>query len=536
MRNTNAIIDSICKNTTFHPAIKAGLKSLSESNVDLIYWNALNEAEENAVATAFSKFSSAVTGDLSKEKPAPSSDAWIQQNKVGLAEFIKGKKTEQEQATQKHLDDKTEWEYNPFRNVEYTDRNQAIADDAKIARATQDNYADIISKTEQTVGVQNIKNYLEKISSDVQTFVKLVTLLTDQIVKEAWVKAPDTIASVFGKRLYFLEAPALAIRNQNLDAFLAECAITLELAEDVSLYFVLQNANNDIKKSIDEIWDNVEKKSTEKVKKSDVPEPVKNALLLQENFTTMFTNAVWDIIPKLIEKHGDNFFLIIESDGGTSEVTQTSPTTTSSTTKNVKTLFDAFNSSRFQAYNPLFETMYQELSIKKPFNWLLELEEKLVDDVEIEKNLSYCGSTMVQQGLATKNDFTLPTIGKIAGTTAHKLVQMSYKTEDGLSKLLKVKEALWITSSFVPGTYGLILLLLNVACGVMFVAYAEDIVGFDISKVYPKFTNLPIWSIFREGVLDLKQEYANKDLAPSGTQNEKPEAENAVSKTGIKFN
>lgn len=533
MRNTNAIIDSICKNTTFHPAIKAGLRSLSESNVDIIYWNTLNEAEENAVTSAFNKFSSAVTGDLTQGKPAPSSETWIQQNKAGLEEFIKGKKTEQEGATQKHLDDQKRWAYNPFRNVEVTDREQAIADDAKTARATQDNYADIISKTEQTVGVQNIKNYLEKISSDVQTFVKLVTLLTDQIVKEAWVKAPETIASVFGKKLYFLEAPALAIRNQNIDAFLAECAITLELAEDVSLYFVLQNANNDIKKSIEEIWDNVEKKSQEKVKKADVPEPVKSALLLQENFTSMFTNAVWDIIPKLIERHGNDFFLIIESDGG---ITPTAPTPTSTTPKNVKTLFDAFNSSRFQAYNPIFETMYQELAVKKPFNWLLELEEKLVDDLEIEKNLSYCGSTMVQQGLATKNDFTLPTIGKIAGTTAHKLVQMSYKSEDGLSKLLKVKEALWITSSFVPGTYGLILLLLNVSCGVMFVAYAEDIVGFDISKVYPKFTKLPIWSVFREGVLDLKQEYANKDIAPSDNKSEKPEVETTSAKTGIKFN
>ena len=184
----------------------------------------------------------------------------------------------------------------------------------------------------------------------------------------------------------------------------------------------------------------------------------------------------------------------------------------------------------------MFETMYQELAVKKPFNWLLDLEEKLVDDLEIEKNLSYCGSTMVQQGLATKNDFTLPTIGKIAGTTAHKLIQMSYKSEDGLSKLLKVKEALWITSSFVPGTYGLILLLLNVSCAVMFVAYAEDIVGFDISKVYPKFTKLPIWSVFREGVLDLKQEYANKDISPVDNKTEKPEDDTTSAKTGIKFN
>ena len=84
MRNTNAIIDSICKNTTFHPAVKAGLKSLSESNVDIIYWNTLNEAEENAVTIAFNKFSSAVTGDLTNAKPAPSSETWIQQNKVGL--------------------------------------------------------------------------------------------------------------------------------------------------------------------------------------------------------------------------------------------------------------------------------------------------------------------------------------------------------------------------------------------------------------------------------------------------------------------
>jgi hypothetical protein len=533
MRNTNAIIESICNNTTFHPALKAGLKSLLESNVDIIYWNALNEAEDNAVHNSFKSFSSGVTGDLAQYKQAPSSIPWVQNNKIDLS-FLDGKDTESEEGLKKHIADKYRWAENPYRNLDVIDREESIADDAKIARATQDNYADIIAKTEKTVGIQNIKNYLEKISSDVQTFVKLVTLLTDQIIKEAWVKAPETIASVFGKRLYFLEAPALAIRNQNIDSFLDESAILLQLAEDLSVYFVLQNANNEIKKSIEDIWDNVEKKSKEKVNKTDVPEPVKNVLLLQENFITMFENAVWDIIPILIEEHGNDFFLIIESDGGSSE--NTIPTNTSTPPQNVKTLFDAFNSSRFQAYNPIFETMYQELSLKKPFNWLLDLEEKLVDDNEIEKNLSYCGATMVQQGLATKNDFTLPTIGKISGITAHKLVQMSYKTEDGLSKLLKVKESLWITSSFVPGTYGLTLLLLNVACGVMFVAYAEDIVGFDISKVYPKFTNLPIWKIFREGVLDLKQEYANKQDDTSSDALGKPDQGNTPAKTGIKFN
>ena len=70
----------------------------------------------------------------------------------------------------------------------------------------------------------------------------------------------------------------------------------------------------------------------------------------------------------------------------------------------------------------------------------------------------------------------------------------------------------------------------------MFVAYAEDIVGFDISKVYPKFTKLPIWSVFREGVLDLKQEYANKDISPVDNKTEKPEDDTTSAKTGIKFN
>jgi hypothetical protein len=70
----------------------------------------------------------------------------------------------------------------------------------------------------------------------------------------------------------------------------------------------------------------------------------------------------------------------------------------------------------------------------------------------------------------------------------------------------------------------------------MFVAYAEDIVGFDISKVYPKFTDLPIWKIFREGVLDLKQEYANKQDETPSDNSGKPEQANTAAKTGIKFN
>ncbi len=532
MRNTDAIINSICNYTNFHPALKAGLMSLLEDKVDIIYWNALNEFEdknlEKNIKDLFSPFSSTATGSLAKDKPAPDSMEWTKKNKVNLSSFVDGKPTESQEGMKKHLEDKYKWSHNPYRNLDVTPREQAIADDAKANREAQANYIDVISKTSGQVGSNNIKKYIEKISSDVDVFVKLVTLLTDQIIKEAWIKAPETIVSVFGKKMYFLEAPAMAIRNSNVEEFVKESAILLELAEDISIYFVLQNANNDIKKSIEDIWTTVETKAKEKVNKADVPQPVKNALLLQEKFIQELSDSVWDIIPKLIEKHGDEFFLIIESDGGNS----TTSTPISNNDKKVKSLFDAFNSSSFQAYSPIFETMYQELSVKKPFNWLLDLEEKLVDDKEIEKNLSYCGSAMVQQGLASQNDFSFPTIGKVSGAVAHKLVQTSYNQENGLGKLLDVRDSLWITSGFVPGTYGLILLLLNVSCAVMFVAHAEDIVGFDMATAYPKFNQLPIWEIFREGLLDLKQEIAkNKKEEPVQT-----EISNKSGKSGIKFN
>ena len=55
--------------------------------------------------------------------------------------------------------------------------------------------------------------------------------------------------------------------------------------------------------------------------------------------------------------------------------------------------------------------------------------------------------------------------------------------------------------------YGLIFLLMNIASGVLFVAYAEDMIPFDMSKAHPDFTNLPIWKAFREGSLDIRGSY-----------------------------
>jgi hypothetical protein len=218
----------------------------------------------------------------------------------------------------------------------------------------------------------------------------------------------------------------------------------------------------------------------------------------------------------LIETHGDDFFLILESE-------------------QIDPIHDAFGSARFQKYHPVFETMYYHLKDKKPFNWLLELETFLIDDKEINKNLTYCATIMVQQQLSKNDDYSFPTVGTIAGYTAHKLAQDAYKSDDGLSEILGVKDSLWITSGYVPGTFGLILLLFNVASAVLFVAYAEDIVGFDLDKSYPEMSQLPIWKSFQEGAFDLKVEYEQqRRQEPTNLKiGDKPKGDGV--KTGIKI-
>ena len=500
MRNTKAIVEAICNHTSFSPVIKTGLTYLKESDVDIVHWNALNEQEEQNVMKsdeilgAFNRFSSSVVGSLVKETKPEKNANWIKTIPLTNTSVFQEPKKHSEITKAEVEADKTKYEYNPFRHLDKEQMNGAERIEAD-KKSANNLYIDILSQTEKKVGKENIKNYIEKISDDVQNFVALVTFLTDQIVKEAWVNAPQTIQKVFGNRLYFLEQPALAIRGGNVNAFVKEASTVLQLAFDVSNYFVLQNANDDIRKSIEEAWPEVKQLAKEKIEAIKAPEPVRTMFAFNETLSTNFleelSDAIWESIPALIEKHGDSFFLIIESE-------------------EILPIHDAFNSSRFQAYHPIFESMYYELRDRKPFNWLLELETYLVDDKEINKNLTYCATTLVKQQLAKNADYIFPTVGTIAGYTAHKLVQDAYKAEDGLSELLGVQDSLWITSGYVPGTFGLILLLFNVASAVLFTAYAEDIVGFNLDKSNPELANLPIWKSFKEGAFNLKVEYEQK--------------------------
>lgn len=530
MRNTKAIVEAICEHTNFSPVIKNGLTYLSESDVDIVHWNALNEQEEQNVMKstevlgAFNRFSSSVVGSIGKETKPENWGNWVKTTNLTNSSIFQQPLTQSEKTKAEVEADKYKYRAKPgswedrLKHIEkegMTDVERIKADKA----SANNTYYDILAQTQKKVGKENIKVYIEKISEDVQTFVSLVTFLTDQIVKEAWVNSPQTIQKVFGNRLYFLEQPALAIRGNNVKAFMKEASTVLNLAFDLSNYFVLQNANDDIRKSVEEVWPEVKKMTKEKVDAIAVPEPVRTMFAFNEsitqNFISELSNAIWESIPGLIEKHGDSFFLILEAE-------------------NI-TIHDAFNSSRFQAYHPLFESMYYELKDKKPFNWLLELETYLIDDKEINKNLTYCANTLVQQQLAKPADYTFPTVGTVAGYTAHKLAQDAYKSEDGLSELLGVKDSLWITSGYVPGTFGLILLLFNVASAVLFVAYAEDIVGFDMDKTNPDMANLPIWKAFKESAFDLKVEYEQKRKEETKELKVGTSSPRSAVKTGIKI-
>ena len=531
MRNTSAIVEAICNHTSFNSVIKTGLNYLKESEVDIVHWNALNEQEESGVLKsdevigAFNRFSSSVVGNIGRQtQPEPFKD-WVPKTNLTNSSMYSQPLKQSEKQKLAHEEDKYKWVAKPgsqadfFKNLdkEQMTSTERIIADKDLAKTS---YIDIISNTESKVGKENIKMYIEKISDDVQNFVSLVTFLTEQIVQEAWVNAPQTIQKVYGSRLYFLEQPAMAIRQGNVNAFVNESKSVLDLAFDISNYFVLTEAKEDIEKSIEEIWSEVKDKTKEKAEEIKAPEPVSTMFFLDENkkfnFINQLSNAVWESIPKLIEEHGDDFFLILESE-------------------QIVPINDAFNSTRFQKYHPIFETMYYELKDKKPFNWFLELESFLIDDKEINKNLTNCATILVRQQISKNGDYSFPTIGTIAGYTAHKLAQDAYKTEDGLSELLGVKDSLWITSGYVPGTFGLILLLFNVASAVLFVAYAEDIVGFDMDKSYPDLAELPIWKSFQEGAFDLKVEYEQKRKEEPVKASIDAKSQSSSVKTGIKI-
>ena len=104
-----------------------------------------------------------------------------------------------------------------------------------------------------------------------------------------------------------------------------------------------------------------------------------------------------------------------------------------------------------------------------------------------------------------------------------------------MSEILGVKDSLWITSGYVPGTFGLILLLFNVASAVLFVAYAEDIVGFDMDKTNPDMANLPIWKAFKESAFDLKVEYEQKRKEETKELKVGTSSPRSAVKTGIKI-
>jgi hypothetical protein len=551
MRNTRKIIESIVNYTNFNPALKAALESLYENNVDIVYWNALNEAEDKALEK---KIKDAVSeldnlrpkSDIAKPVDTPEHNKWIsnQTSKIeNKAQQEVPKKIETEEEKKKRLKQKNkeDWRYNPYATIDadmgigikYTDsegeerrttREEAerlnIEDDARQRRAYTNAYYSIID-AEERVGAENIKRYMEKISDDVQTFVSLVMYLVNQIIKEAWVNSPETIKKVYGDKFYDLsmETPALALRGENISSFIKESSTLLKLAQDLSVYLLLGEIKNDVSSSLIDVWDDVKTKTDKKVKATPLSKMAKEVLFdLGEGIKTGFykelEDAIWESLPIIIETHGDNFFLIIESQSDNQH--------------------DAFMSSALRSYNPLFETLYEELSDKKPFNWLLELEEELNDARETDKNLTYSASMLVKQGIASQADYSFPIIGGISGMFSHNLLQTAYKNgPDGFSKLLDVRESLWITSSYVPGMHGLILMLMNIASGILFVATAEDIVPFDMSKTNPEFTELPIWKSFREGALDIKGKYKEQPSV-SGDRPRKPFGKKVTDKTSLK--
>lgn len=523
MRNTRRIIEAIINHTNFNPALKAGLEALYENDVDIIYWNALNEAEDVSVDkkinSAFDKLKPSLKPEILEPVKVPKYNTWVSKKKTEIESKAQSAeasstKSEEEIARERVKADRETYKYNPYAKldqemgigIEVTDEKgnkrkitreeaelKSIETDVRDKTAYRNAYYQLIN-AEEMVGVENIRKYMENISEDVQTFVNLVTLLINQIIKEAWVNSPETIKKVYGDNfISTFETVIKGIRGGNVKGFIKESSNLLQLAQDLSVYLLLGDIKKEVNDSLIDIWDEVQTKSQKKIKETPLSKVAKDILFdLEEDMKTGFykelQDAIWESIPTIIEKHGDNFFLIIES---TSDEQ-----------------YDAFMSSALRQYHPLFETMYEEMVNKKPFNWLLEIEKELHDDKEVENNITYSASVLVKQGIASQLDYTFPTIGLNSGIVAHNLLQRAYKKDkDGFGELLDVRDSLWITSSYVPGMFGLILLLMNIACGILFVAYAEDMIPFDMSKAHPEFTNLPIWKAFREGSLDIRGTY-----------------------------
>lgn len=524
MRNTRRIIEAIINHTNFNPTFKAGLEALYERDVDIIYWNALNEAEdasvEKKINSAFDKVKSSLKSDVIKPVEVTKYNQWISNKKTdiektGREEFKKDIEQEDTPLFKKYIPEKNPYAYidqemgiglktgfkdEAGRDI-LTTKEDAEAKHFELVRRSMTAYRNAYYKlinAEQKVGIENIREYLENISDDVQTFVNLVTLLINQIIKEAWANSPEIVKKVYGSNylVNLFETVIKGIRMGNVKDFIKESATLLQLAQDLSVYLLLGNIKKDVSDSILDIWDDAQKKAKEKTKSTPLSREAKDIFVslgedANSGFYKELQDSIWESIPTIIEKHGDNFFLIIES------------------TSNVQ--YDAFMSSGLRKYHPLFETLYEELLNKKPFNWLLKVENELLTDVTTEKtkeNLSYCASTLVEQGIAKGLDYTFPIIGVNSGLFAYQLLSAEHGArEEGLSKLFGVKESLWITSSYVPGMYGLIILLMTIASGVLFVAYAEDMIPFDMSKEHPEFTDLPIWKAFREGSLDIRTSY-----------------------------
>lgn len=524
MRNTRRIIEAIINHTNFNPALKAGLEALYENDVDIIYWNALNETEDVSVDkkinSAFDKLKPSLKPEILEPVKVPKYNTWVSKKKTEIESKAKQEVSDvkSEDDTQEKNKNKIWDEYDkitPYTNLNVkmgigiktgkdkegniirTTRREAetanIDAERRMMTAYQNSYYELIN-AEEKVGVENIRKYMENISEDVQTFVNLVTLLINQIIKEAWVNSPETIKKVYGDNfISTFETVIKGIRGGNVKGFIKESSNLLQLAQDLSVYLLLGDIKKEVNDSLIDIWDEVQTKSQKKIKETPLSKAAKDILFdLEEDMKTGFykelQDAIWESIPTIIEKHGDNFFLIIES---TSDEQ-----------------YDAFMSSALRQYHPLFETMYEEMVNKKPFNWLLEIEKELHDDKEVENNITYSASILVKQGIASQLDYTFPIIGLNSGIVAHNLLQRAYKKDkDGFGELLDVRDSLWITSSYVPGMFGLILLLMNIACGILFVAYAEDMIPFDMSKAHPEFTNLPIWKAFREGSLDIRGKY-----------------------------
>lgn len=518
MRNTRRIIEAIINHTNFNPALKAGLEALYENDVDIIYWNALNEAEDVSVDkkinSAFDKLKPSLKPEILEPVKVPKYNTWVSKKKTEIESKAKEeiKKTDAVKSTNSAIR-KYQPEKNPYANIDVEmgiisredpdgvkrtiSREEAEAESiirmSKGTTAYQNVYYELID-AEEKVGVENIRRYMENISKDVQTFVNLVTLLINQIIKEAWVNSPETIKKVYGDNFIpIFETVIKGVRGGNVKGFIKEASNLLQLSQDLSVYLLLGDMKKDVNDSLIDIWDEVETKTQKKIKETPLSTMAKDVLYgLEEDMKTGFykelQDAIWESIPTIIEKHGDNFFLIIES---TSDEQ-----------------YDAFMSSALRQYHPLFETMYEEMVNKKPFNWLLEIEKELHDDKEVENNITYSANMLVKQGIASQLDYSFPIIGVNSGIFAHNLLQRAYKKDkDGFGELLDVRDSLWITSSYVPGMFGLILLLMNIASGILFVAYAEDMIPFDMSKAHPEFTNLPIWKAFREGSLDIRGKY-----------------------------